>query len=227
MKKHGHYCKVCGQHKANEKFSGKGHANHICKVCAKLPAEQKAEMEAITKIMNLPIFISDAQKKWLKNRTDDHRPKVRLMAKQAYDMRFHVDFEYDEEESAIMDQEYREDCDSERHLTQEEFSRMNPHHQLLDFEIFRMANSGDPDAIDAVIEYHKIDFDGYLGNDPDEIDRMLNDELVCAFRRAIQVYKIKPGDTYYSYTELLDIAYEILEATDIDSVEISDYSYLF
>lgn len=24
MKKHGHYCKVCGEHKANEKFSGKG-----------------------------------------------------------------------------------------------------------------------------------------------------------------------------------------------------------
>ena len=26
MKKHGHYCKVCGEYKANEKFSGKGHA---------------------------------------------------------------------------------------------------------------------------------------------------------------------------------------------------------
>ncbi len=25
MKKHGHYCKVCGEYKANEKFSGKGH----------------------------------------------------------------------------------------------------------------------------------------------------------------------------------------------------------
>ena len=24
MKKHGHYCKVCGEYKANEKFSGKG-----------------------------------------------------------------------------------------------------------------------------------------------------------------------------------------------------------
>ena len=34
MKKHGHYCKVCGEYKANEKFSGKGHAAHICKICA-------------------------------------------------------------------------------------------------------------------------------------------------------------------------------------------------
>lgn len=44
IKKRGHYCKVCGEYKANEKFSGKGHANHICKACAKLSAEKKAEM---------------------------------------------------------------------------------------------------------------------------------------------------------------------------------------
>jgi len=34
MNKHGHFCKVCQQYKANEKFSGKGHATHICKKCA-------------------------------------------------------------------------------------------------------------------------------------------------------------------------------------------------
>ena len=33
MKKHGHYCKICGEYKSNEKFSGKGHAAHICKAC--------------------------------------------------------------------------------------------------------------------------------------------------------------------------------------------------
>jgi hypothetical protein len=33
MKKQGHYCHVCGRHRANEKFSGKGHAKHICKDC--------------------------------------------------------------------------------------------------------------------------------------------------------------------------------------------------
>ena len=43
MKKHGHYCKVCGEYKANEKFSGKGHATHICKACAQLPPEEQAE----------------------------------------------------------------------------------------------------------------------------------------------------------------------------------------
>jgi len=29
-KQRGHFCKVCGEKKANEKFSGKGHAAHIC-----------------------------------------------------------------------------------------------------------------------------------------------------------------------------------------------------
>jgi hypothetical protein len=28
-KPQGHYCVICGQRKANEKFSGKGHAAHI------------------------------------------------------------------------------------------------------------------------------------------------------------------------------------------------------
>ncbi|HCC35316.1 MAG TPA: hypothetical protein DEQ02_06650, partial [Ruminococcaceae bacterium] len=34
-KPHGHYCRICQQYKANEKFNGRGHAAHICKVCAK------------------------------------------------------------------------------------------------------------------------------------------------------------------------------------------------
>lgn len=37
-KPRGHFCKVCGEHKANEKFSGKGHAAPICKTCADLTA---------------------------------------------------------------------------------------------------------------------------------------------------------------------------------------------
>lgn len=29
----GHFCKICQTYKANEKFSGKGHHQHICKTC--------------------------------------------------------------------------------------------------------------------------------------------------------------------------------------------------
>jgi len=32
-KTRGHYCRVCGRRRANEKYSGKGHAKHICKDC--------------------------------------------------------------------------------------------------------------------------------------------------------------------------------------------------
>jgi ribosome-binding protein aMBF1 (putative translation factor) len=30
----GHYCRICGRTRANEKFSGKGHKNHVCKDCS-------------------------------------------------------------------------------------------------------------------------------------------------------------------------------------------------
>lgn len=49
-KRQGHYCKVCGETKANEKFSGKGHAKHICKKCQSLPKEVQADMMRNNKI---------------------------------------------------------------------------------------------------------------------------------------------------------------------------------
>jgi hypothetical protein len=30
-KQQGHYCRVCGRFRANEKFSGKGHRQQVCK----------------------------------------------------------------------------------------------------------------------------------------------------------------------------------------------------
>ena len=37
------YCKVCGEYKSNERFSGNGHAAHICKKCVALSAVQRSE----------------------------------------------------------------------------------------------------------------------------------------------------------------------------------------
>lgn len=86
---HGHYCKICGQHKANEKFSGKGHANHICKACSSLPAAAKAESQTMNRLMNLPTRrLTDSEKKWLENRVHDSRPEVAAMARAVYNMRF-------------------------------------------------------------------------------------------------------------------------------------------
>ena len=39
----GHYCKICGCHKSNESFTGKGHALHICKECQSLPKDEQAD----------------------------------------------------------------------------------------------------------------------------------------------------------------------------------------
>ncbi|MDD2481199.1 MAG: hypothetical protein PHF82_03590 [Lutispora sp.] len=36
----GHYCRICGRTRANEKFSGKGHKNHICKDCSRKPKQE-------------------------------------------------------------------------------------------------------------------------------------------------------------------------------------------
>ena len=88
MKKHGHYCKICGEYKANEKFSGKGHAAHICKTCSTLPPEKKAEMLAINRLLNLPWQLSKEQKDWLRRRTHDRRTEVKALAQQQYEVRF-------------------------------------------------------------------------------------------------------------------------------------------
>jgi hypothetical protein len=46
----GHYCWVCGRTRANERFSGKGHARHICKECQRLPREDRDRVRALLDI---------------------------------------------------------------------------------------------------------------------------------------------------------------------------------
>ena len=88
MKKRGHYCKICGEYKANEKFTGKGHANHICKTCASLPPEKKSEMMTLNRLSNLPWHLSREQRTWLGNRMRDRRPEIKALAQEQYDLRF-------------------------------------------------------------------------------------------------------------------------------------------
>ena len=75
MKKRGHYCKICGEHKANEKFSGKGHAHHICKACSKLSIVRRNELQRmnfITKI-SMNFFIPKEKLGLLKKFASDNR----------------------------------------------------------------------------------------------------------------------------------------------------------
>lgn len=47
-KKHpGHYCMICGERKANEKFTDKGHAVHICKSCMSLRNGKKTDIDTL------------------------------------------------------------------------------------------------------------------------------------------------------------------------------------
>ena len=41
----GHYCRICGRERANEKYSGKGHRVHVCKDCWKLPTAEREKIE--------------------------------------------------------------------------------------------------------------------------------------------------------------------------------------
>ena len=88
MKPQGHYCKICGRRRANEKFSGSSHATHICKDCARLPIEKRNELQTLTRIESLPFRLNREQRSWLEKKCKDKRGTVRDTAKWAYEARF-------------------------------------------------------------------------------------------------------------------------------------------
>jgi hypothetical protein len=45
-----HYCRICGRSRANEKFSGRGHRDHICKDCQRLPRDQRDHIERMDEL---------------------------------------------------------------------------------------------------------------------------------------------------------------------------------
>lgn len=88
-KPHGHYCCVCGEHKANEKFSGKGHASRICKACAALPVAERNAQQAIRRIDSMAMrHINDGEIQWLRKRLNDPRPEVQWAAREVHRLKF-------------------------------------------------------------------------------------------------------------------------------------------
>ena len=86
---HGHYCKICGEYKANEKFSGKGHAVHICKACSRLSAAEKTAAMDMNRLMSFPMRrLSEGEKKWLKAKMKDDCPKVAETAQEVFNVCF-------------------------------------------------------------------------------------------------------------------------------------------
>jgi len=85
----GHYCRICGEYKSNEKFSGKGHAAHICKACASKSPAQKSEDMTINRLHGMAFrHLNEAEMKWLKDRRNDSRPEVKELAGRVFEEKF-------------------------------------------------------------------------------------------------------------------------------------------
>ena len=84
----GHYCKVCGSIKANEQFTGKGHASHICKKCSEKTGAQQAEEIAINRIYKLVKYsnLSKQNRKMLQAYLNDRRENVKLASQEVMGM---------------------------------------------------------------------------------------------------------------------------------------------
>jgi hypothetical protein len=52
-KRRGQFCWCCARIRANEKFSGRGHARHLCRDCSKLGKEELAYRQAVRDIERL------------------------------------------------------------------------------------------------------------------------------------------------------------------------------
>lgn len=79
----GHYCKICGCHKANEKFTGKGHANHICKECQQLSAAQQSEQQKLNRLERIAMRLypsKDELNQLERYAKKDSSPEVREFA---------------------------------------------------------------------------------------------------------------------------------------------------
>jgi hypothetical protein len=46
----GHYCRFCGRVRANEKFSGRGHRDHVCKDCQRKPRAVRDRIECLEEL---------------------------------------------------------------------------------------------------------------------------------------------------------------------------------
>jgi hypothetical protein len=46
----GHLCRICGRVRANEKFGGRGHRDHVCKDCQRMPREERDRIERLDEL---------------------------------------------------------------------------------------------------------------------------------------------------------------------------------
>lgn len=73
-----HFCWMCGRSRANERFSGRGHRDHVCRECQKLPATEKDRRRALIDMERMleQSRISEKNVRYLRSLTSSPVPEV-------------------------------------------------------------------------------------------------------------------------------------------------------
>jgi hypothetical protein len=84
----GHWCRICGRTRANEKFSGRGHRDHVCKDCQRMPREKRDRIEHLDDLWDLldQSNISAKNIQHLKVLASDSDPEVETLARLVLDI---------------------------------------------------------------------------------------------------------------------------------------------
>jgi hypothetical protein len=102
----GHFCWCCERERRNEKFTGRGHRDHICKDCQKLPKKEREIRQAIRNINQLCTwegFIRKKRRKEFDKYLDHPEEQVREYAQQV--------LEHDREERKLQRKHQQQDED--------------------------------------------------------------------------------------------------------------------
>ena len=81
----GHFCWACGRWRANERFSGRGHARHLCRDCSKLGADELAYRQALRNLercMTWEGIIPRKRRKSFEQFLDHKDPRIRARAEE-------------------------------------------------------------------------------------------------------------------------------------------------
>ena len=111
-KRQGHYCWACGRYRANEKFSGRGHARHLCRECAKLGSKELAYRQALRNLercVTLEGIIPRKRRKSFDRFLDHKNPRIRSLAEEML------------AKDAITRAEWRAERDLEQAFEEEEY----------------------------------------------------------------------------------------------------------
>lgn len=107
----GHYCRICGRTRANERFSGKGHKKHICEECSKLSVTENDEMTIVNQIYSLCRYInlSKANRRMLEGYLQHKSDKVRAASKEI--LKEFALFKYND--LPELNDDYEDDCNDD------------------------------------------------------------------------------------------------------------------